>query len=209
MQMSKLPARESKAKRFQYCLITDHSLYKQPLHEVAEHAEEARVDYFQLREKNLEAADLLPLAFHIRAMLFRTKFIINGHLDVALAANADGVHLQKDNLPVSEVRKRFPHLLIGYSAHTAEELKAAEDAGADYAFLSPVFVGGSKVSSLEPLGISRFMECTRDRKIPVFALGGIARESVPALAASGCAGMAGISFFVEKGYFDPKGMVIQ
>ena len=208
MQMSKLRARDSKARSFQYCLITHHDCYRQTLHEVAELAEEAGVDYFQLREKDLEPGELLQLARHLRAMLSRTKFIVNGHLDVAIAADADGVHLQKDNVPISAVRKRFPHLLIGYSAHSAEELKAAEDAGADYAFLSPVFAGGSKTSPLPPLGIARFMEWTCERKIPVFALGGITHEAVPQLAASGCAGIAGISFFVEKGYFDPKGMVI-
>jgi thiamine-phosphate pyrophosphorylase len=189
-------------------LITDHAQYRQPLHEVAERAEEAGVHLFQLREKHLEPAELLPIARHVRSLLWHTKLIVNGHVDVAIAVNADGVHLQKDNVPVAAVRKRFPELMIGYSAHTREELIAAEEAGADYAFLSPVFKGGSKASTLAPLGLDRFVEWSRDRKVPVYALGGITPEVLPDLAVAGIAGIAGISFFINNGYFDAKGMVI-
>ena len=193
---------------FLYCLITERSAYRQPLHEVARQAEKARVDYFQLREKDLTPAELLEIAQHVRSMLVHTKLIVNGQLDVAIASGADGVHLQKDNLPVAAVRRTFPKLQIGYSAHSREEMEQAQNDGADYVFISPVFVPQSKPSSVSPLGTETISKWIAGMRIPVFGLGGITAENISALAACGCAGAAAISLFIEKGYFSSKGMVV-
>jgi len=195
--------------KFRYCLITDRKVYRQPLHEVAGLAEEAGVDYFQLREKDLHSADLLEIARHLRPLLVRTRFIINGHLDVALASGADGVHLQRENIPVSVVRRNYPALIIGYSAHSSEELEMSEESGADYAFVSPIFQTRSKTSLLPPLGIDQLARWTAGRKIPVFGLGGVTGLNLEDLQRSGCAGAAGISLFVRNGKFGSNGMVIK
>src|SRR5262245_49669266 len=126
-------------KGFAYYLITDRNLYRCSLEEVAEHAEEAGISYFQLREKDLLSSDLLDLAKKVRLRLIQTNFIVNGRVDVALAAGADGVHLQAGNVPIHAVRKAAPHLMIGYSAHSHQDMKSAEAEGADYLLLSPVF----------------------------------------------------------------------
>jgi thiamine-phosphate pyrophosphorylase len=195
--------------KFLYCLITDRAQYRQPLHEVAELAEEAGIDYFQLRQKDLQPAELLQLARHVRPRLTRTRLIVNGQLDVAIAADADGVHLQKANIPVSAVRERFPDLIIGYSAHSREELREAEKSGATYIFLSPVFQTRSKESFLPPLGLETFCAWIQDIRTPVFALGGIDGSNVRDLFQAGCAGAAGISFFLDNGKFSKTRMSVQ
>jgi len=193
---------------FQFHLLTDRKEQRQPFHEIAELAEKSGVDYFQLREKKLQPIELLKIARHIRPFLIRTKLIINGSLDVALAAEADGVHLQKENLPVSEVRRRFPSLMIGYSAHSAEEIRQAERDGASYIFASPVFTPISKPSYLSPIGCEELSKWTADCKAPVVALGGITPSNLKEVMQAGASGAAGISLFLKNGYFDSKGMVI-
>ncbi len=195
-------------KQFQYCLISDRSLYDQPLREVAAEAEKAGVDYFLLREKDLSPQELLSLAHELRKMLHHTRMMIHGHLDVALACKADGVHLQKDNIPVAAVRANYRDLKIGYSAHSFEEMKQAEGEGADYVFISPIFQPLSKPSGLPPHGLSPLTAWTARMEITVFALGGVSPQNVPELRKTGCSGAAGISLFVKERMFSSAGMVI-
>jgi thiamine-phosphate pyrophosphorylase len=194
--------------KFQYYLITDHHQYRQPIHEIAQQAELNGIRYFQLREKEIQKRELLEIAKHIRPELEKTKFIVNGHLDVALACQADGVHLQAGNILVKEVRRKFPHLLIGYSAHSREEVLEAESAGADYVFISPIFPPISKHESLPPLGVAKLKEWSSLVHIPVFALGGISASNLVEVADAGCHCAAGISLFLRNGKFTAEGMVL-
>jgi thiamine-phosphate pyrophosphorylase len=193
-------------RKFQFCLITDHHAYTQAVHEVAQHAEEAGVDYFLLREKQIGPRELLEVARHLRPMFSQTRFIVHGQLDVALATEADGIHLQKGNIPVKSVRAKYPDLLIGFSAHNVEELEMAEQEGASYAFVSPVFPLRSKESDLMPIGLKTLAKWINNRKIPIFALGGITREYIASVRDVGCAGVAGISLFVKNGYFTDEAL---
>ncbi len=197
------------SERFLYHLITDHNQYKQSLHEAARLAELNHVTHFQLREKMMQKRELLALAQHIRPALQHTLFIINGHLDVALASEADGIHLQADNLPIATVRKKYPDLIIGYSAHSREEVLQAESSGADYVFLGPVYRPLSKNISNSPIGLERFSEWIAGTNIPVFALGGLSASNLQSVAKTGCRGAAGISLFIHEGQFTASGMVIQ
>lgn len=192
----------------QYHLITDHSQYRQPIHEVAQHAELNGIRYFQLREKQIAKRELLDIAKHIRPELEQTKFIVSGHLDVAVASEADGVHLQAGNISVKEVREKFPHLVIGYSAHSREEILAAQSEGADYVFISPIFSPISKTETLPPLGVAKLKEWSALVHIPVFALGGITAANLNEIAQSGCHCVAGISLFLRNGHFTAEGMVL-
>jgi thiamine-phosphate pyrophosphorylase len=192
----------------QYHLITDHHQYRQPIHEIAQQAELNGVRYFQLREKKIAKRELLEIANHIRPELEHTKFIVNGHLDVAVACMADGVHLQAGNISVKEARKNFPRLLIGYSAHSREEILEAESDGADYVFISPIFSPISKNESLQPLGITKLKEWSSLVHIPVFALGGITAANLPEVEQAGCHCVAGISLFLRNGQFTAEGMVL-
>lgn len=192
----------------QYHLITDHHQYRQPIHEIAQQAELNGIRYFQLREKQIAKRELLDIANHIRPELDQTKFIVNSHLDVALACQADGVHLQAGNISVKEVRKNFPRLLIGYSAHSREEVLAAESEGADYVFISPIFPPISKQGDLPALGIEKLKEWSSLVRIPVFALGGITATNLSEVANAGCHCVAGISLFIRNGQFTAEGLVL-
>ena len=195
-------------KEFQYHMISDRHLLKSSLAEVAAEADQEGVDYFQLREKDLSPVELLRMAQEIRPLLQRTLLIVNGSLDVALASGADGVHLQRDNIPVSAARHRYEKLMIGYSAHTFAEMKEAEQQGADYVFISPIFQPLSKVSTVIPHGPAAVAVWTKFLKIPVFALGGISRRNMTRLKESGCRGVAGVSLFLQDGRFTAAGMVM-
>ena len=186
--------------RFEYHMIADRTLSVLPLQQLAREVNDSGIHYFQLREKDLPPAELLFLAKEIRKNLTRVKFIVNGSLDVALAANADGVHLQKANIPVASVRARYADLMIGYSAHSISEMEQASREGADYVFVSPIFDPISKQSGAVPLGISQLASWTKQMTIPVFALGGITKENLKDVQASGCSGAAGISLFLKEGH---------
>jgi thiamine-phosphate diphosphorylase len=189
-----------------YCLITDRTRFKQSLSEVAMQAEVAGIDYFQLREKDLHGRDLLLLAKSLRAILRKTRLIVNGSLDVALACGADGVHLQKQNVPVSAVREAFPDLEIGYSAHSLQEMTTAANSGASYVFISPIFDPISKESVSPALGPRLGALWASSVNIPVFALGGISKENQSEIANGNFAGIAGISFFIREGIFSAEGL---
>jgi thiamine-phosphate pyrophosphorylase len=189
-------------------MIADRHSLKIALAEAASEANKAGVDYFQLREKDLSPRELLQLAQKLRPLLKRTQFIVNGSLDVALAAKADGVHLQRDNIPVESVRGMCKDLKIGYSAHSLAEMMEAEKQGADYVFISPIFSPLSKSSGDSPLGSEIVADWVKSVRIPVFALGGISPGNVERLKDSGCRGLAGISLFLQDGHFTPDGMVL-
>jgi thiamine-phosphate pyrophosphorylase len=194
---------------FQYHMISDRRLLKCTLAEAASEADKQGVDYFQLREKDLSPRELFDLAREIRPLLKQTRFIINGSLDVALACKADGVHLQRYNIPVTAVREKYKNLRIGYSAHSFTEMKGAEEQGADYVFISPIFGPLSKgVGAAPPLGTDIVADWTKSLTIPVFALGGISAANMNQLGDSGCTGIAGIRLFLSEGCFSPEGMVM-
>jgi thiamine-phosphate pyrophosphorylase len=196
-------------KYFQYHMISDRHLLKScSVADVAAAADRAGVEYFQLREKDLSPRELLQLARQIRPFLQRTLLIVNGSLDVALASHADGVHLQRGNIPVRAVRAKCKDLRIGYSAHSFAEMMEAERQGADYVFISPVFRPFSKsAGDAPPLGTKIVGDWTKSLSIPVFALGGISSTNVEQLKDCGCRGVAGISLFLREGSFTPDGMV--
>ena len=99
-------------------------------------------------------------------------------------------------------------MLIGYSAHSREEILEAESPGADYVFLGPIFPPISKYASLPPIGVEKLKEWSSLDHIPVFALGGITASNLSEIAQTGCYCVAGISLFLRDGQFTTAGMVI-
>ena len=150
----------------------------------------------QLREKDLAAARLFEIAVELRQITreYGAKLLINDRIDVALAADADGVHLGKAGLPVREARRILgSERLIGYSAHSADEALRAQLAGADFVTLGPVYHTPSKALYGEPLGLSALSEAARVVTIPAFALGGVKHASVAEVLSAGARGVALIS----------------
>jgi len=175
------------------------------LRRIAE-AARANVDYIQLREKDLSARELELLAQEavcaVRDNSQSTKLLINSRTDIALACDADGVHLPADDLPPSEVRaiwmkcsSRQP--LIGVSAHSIAEVRLAESHGANFVVLAPIF---EKPQTAAPaLGLEVLREACSELKdgacFSILALGGVALNNAPDCLTAGASGVAGIRLF--------------
>jgi thiamine-phosphate pyrophosphorylase len=179
------------------CYITDRKGASSLMDSIGR-ALEAGVDWIQVREKNLEAGDLIEL---VRATIalpnpHGTKIIVNSRMDVALTAGADGLHLPAGSIATHHWRTIAPSgFLIGVSCHTIDEVREAESTGADYVLFGPVFAPLSKTSELAPRGIEGLREAAGSVRIPVLALGGITKENTQACVDAGAAGVAGISMF--------------
>jgi thiamine-phosphate pyrophosphorylase len=153
----------------------------------------------QLREKDLSAAELLPLATELRDLTRRhdARLLINDRIDVALAVDADGVHLGGHSLPVATARRLLgPHRLIGVSTHDSDEIVAASAGGADFVTFGPVYATPSKLPFGLPLGPAALRLACHDSPVPVFALGGIQTHHLAELHAAGCAGIAVIAAII-------------
>ncbi len=155
------------------------------------------IDIIQIREKDLADRELYDLALRARRLTRRSvKLLINGRADIALAVGADGVHLPARSLDPGTIRRWAGQgFLIGLSAHSVAEVKKAEAAGADYALLGPVFWTESKRAYGLPLGLARLRQACAAVSIPVLGLGGIRRETVKNVLATGAAGVAAITMF--------------
>jgi thiamine-phosphate pyrophosphorylase len=174
------------------------------LHDSIRRAAAAGADWIQIREKDLSARALVDLARFAVAETRATaaRVLVNDRLDVALAANAAGVHLGEKSLPLETViewgrsasRLDF---LIGVSCHSLESARAAERGGADYIFFGPVFATPSKAAFGAPQGIERLREVCASVEIPVLAIGGVNLENARASIAAGAAGIAAIRLFQD------------
>lgn len=150
----------------------------------------------QMREKDLSTRQQFELALQLRSLTreHNASLIINDRIDIALAVAADGVHIGIDSLPVAETRRILgPEMLIGYSAHAVGEALQAEHDGADFVTFGPVYHTPSKLKYGEPLGLSQLAAVVSALAIPVFALGGVKKTSIPEVMAAGCHGVAMIS----------------
>jgi thiamine-phosphate pyrophosphorylase len=186
----------------------------------------AGVDWIQIREKDLSARELAKLtrdALHQRNENSRTagcptRILINDRLDTALSERADGVHLGEQSLPAAEVKLLIESrlqvaqallpvpmpvtptptdFLLGVSCHSAEDVKSAAQAGANYVFFGPIFATPSKILFGAPQGLGQLAEVCRSVSIPVFAIGGITVENAASCLAAGAAGIAAIRLFQD------------
>lgn len=163
----------------------------------------------QIREKHLsgkECSLLTREALHRSAnsavdVAARSRIIVNDRLDVALAAQAAGVHLGENSLPPQEAQRllralhREKDFLVGVSCHSLEAVKSAERVGADYLFFGPVFDTPSKAAYGAPQGLERLAEVCRSVFIPVLAVGGITLANSAACFSAGASGIAAIRLF--------------
>ncbi|MGQ3684713.1 MAG: thiamine phosphate synthase [Candidatus Loosdrechtia sp.] len=179
-----------------FTLITDRSLCRRPFFTTVELALKGGVKTVQLREKGLTTAELYALAGELRRMTldFKANLIINDRVDIALAVNADGIHLGWQSLPCKIVRGLFDsEKLIGVSAHSLHDALVAQENGADYITFSPIFTTSSKSGLLEPVGPDAIRDLKSEITIPVIALGGINERNAEMVLMRGADGVAVIS----------------
>lgn len=149
----------------------------------------------QLREKDLAGREQLALARELRRIssAHRARLLINDRIDVALACEADGVHLPADSFSVRDARELLGvSKLIGCSTHSIAEVEAANRAGADFVVFGPVFDPISKSAYGPAAGVAALREACDVSDIPVYALGGITAERIAELRDCEIAGVAAI-----------------
>ena len=187
---------KSGKKVFQLYAITDrHWLNGRSLYEVVKESLDGGVTFLQLREKQLDEDHFLEEAKKLQGLCseYNVPFIINDNVEIALAINADGVHIGQSDMEMKEAREKLgPDKIIGVSAHTKEEALLAQAQGADYLGVGAVFPTSSK-DDAESVSYETLKEICEVVSIPVVAIGGITKDNLHQLSGSGISGVSVIS----------------
>ena len=178
-----------------YAVTDRHWLDKRSLKEVVKESLDGGVTFVQLREKTLEDDKFLEEAKELKQLCkeYKVPFVINDNVDIAIAMDADGVHVGQSDMEAGNVREKLgPDKIIGVSAQTVEQAVLAEQRGADYLGVGAVFPTGSKDDAVE-VSHETLKAICEAVSIPVIAIGGISVNNVSELAGSGIVGIAVIS----------------
>lgn len=171
------------------------------LYEQVEQALLGGATFVQLREKEMNQTDFLKEAIEIKELCrrYRVPFVIDDNVEIALQADADGVHVGQSDMEAGSVRELIGEdKILGVSVQNAEQAVFAEKCGADYLGAGAVFPTGSK-SDADDVSRDTLKEICAAVSIPVIAIGGISRKNVLQLSGSGICGVAVISaIFAEK-----------
>ena len=186
---------------FDLYVVTDRQLVGgRPLRGVVEAALRGGARAFQLREKDLSPRQLYPLAMEMRQLTqtYGARLLINDRVDVALAVDADGVHLTTTSLPASIARQVLgPGRLIGVSTHTLPEAQTAAAEGADFVVFGPVFYTPSKAPYGAPVGLDALRATRAAVNLPILAIGGVKKANLDQVLAAGADGIAVISAVIS------------
>ena len=177
-------------------VITDRRMADKPLTDIIAAALRGGARWFLLREPDLPAAARLSVATSLAALCapYGARLSVSADLAAAAAVQTTGIHLPQRMAQTETVAAARTQLgldaLIGVSTHSRAEAMAAQNAGADYVTLSPVFLTDSKPGYGPALGPDGFRSMTADLDIPAVALGGIAAETISSVRSAGAAGVA-------------------
>ncbi len=184
------------------CVITDTVIQKKYSHyELAKMAVKGGADMIQLRDKLMPTSELIETAIRIKKLCNKHKvlFIVNDRVDVAMLADADGVHLGLEDISVKDARKLLgKDKVIGGTAHSLKEAVDAENSGADYLGFGHIYPTGSKLKKDKPKGTRLLKKAAQSVKIPVIAIGGITGENITDVMATGAHGIAVIGWVVKS-----------
>jgi thiamine-phosphate pyrophosphorylase len=153
----------------------------------------------QLRDKHSPTRELIAEARRLMALLRPAgiPLIINDRLDVALAVQADGVHLGQQDMDIADARLLAgPAMIIGISVESLADAVRAEHQGADYLGISPVFATPTKTDTAAPLGLEGVARIRRAVALPLVGIGGIKADNAAAVIAAGADGVAVVSAIV-------------
>ncbi len=182
----------------QLCLyaVTDRRWTgRETLYEQIEAALKGGVTMVQLREKHLDEAALIAEALPIKELCHRyhVPLIINDYAEAALKIGADGVHVGLEDISVREIRRKAPKdFIIGATAKTVEQARAAEAAGADYLGVGAVFPSSTKKNAIR-ITTTQLKEICFAVSIPAVAIGGVSLDNLSELKGGGMAGIAVVS----------------
>ncbi len=180
--------------------VTDSILSNQGILKDAEQVIKAGCKLVQYREKNKSFKEMFEEAKQLAGLCKSNGvlFIVNDRLDIALAVDADGVHLGQNDFPIVLARKILgKEKIIGTSNHCVEEARQSEKAGADYISVGPVFHTRTKNDAGAPLGLGLLKQVRAITKLPLVAIGGVNEENIDGVLQAGADSVAVISAIVS------------
>ncbi len=191
-------------------LVTDDKLCHGDFFETIEAAIEGGVSIVQLREKQLDTRPFYERASRLEEITNAAgiPLIINDRIDIALAIDADGVHIGQSDMPLNTARKLLGNdFIIGVSVSSSEEAKLAENGGADYIAISPIWATPTKTDTPRAVGIEGCGEIVEAVDLPCIGIGGIKASNAGEVIRSGCEGVAVVSSIMSCA--SPKDNAIQ
>lgn len=178
-------------------LVTDRPLsLGRPLEEIVEGAVAGGVTMVQLREKDAPTGEFVALAKRLKAVLapLGIPLIINDRVDVALAADADGVHIGQSDMPYEDARRLLgAEKIIGLSVENFEDLERANALDVDYVGISPVYGTPTKSDTAEPFGLEGLRRAVAMSAHPTVAIGGMNSSTIAEVMQAGADGVAVVS----------------
>ncbi len=178
--------------------ILERRYLSTPLNKALEQVCNAGITAIQVREKSVPDREFYEVAYKVKDTIkkYDVHLIINDRVDIALAIDADGVHIGKEDLPLSVARKIFSGY-IGTSVHSLNEALEDESAGADYLGVGPIFPSRTKPAEYT-VSLDELRKIKESVRIPVVAIGGINKENVSKVLETGIDGIA-ISYALFSG----------
>jgi thiamine-phosphate pyrophosphorylase len=178
-------------------IITDTELQVRFSHvELAEMAISGGAETIQFRQKQGTTRELIEIARNMKRLCENAavNFIVNDRLDVAIASDADGVHLGQEDFPIPLAREIFgKNKIFGGSAVTLDGAKKCLEEGADYVGFGPVYPTASKTDAGPVTGLDLMREVIDKIPLPLIAIGGVTKENTPDIIRAGAYGIAVIS----------------
>lgn len=178
-------------------LVTDRGLsLGRPLEYIVEEAVKGGVTMVQLREKDCSSLEFFELGLKLKQLLspLNIPLIINDRLDIALAVEADGLHIGQSDLPWQVARQLLgPDKILGLSVENMEQAEEANLLDIDYVGVSPVFATPTKTDTFQPFGLEGLKEACRISKYPAVAIGGINAMNAASIIEQGAQGIAVVS----------------
>lgn len=178
-------------------LVTDRELsLGRSLEEVVSEAVKGGVTVVQLREKDASTGEFIELARRLMKLLkpLRIPLIINDRVDVALAVNADGVHIGQSDMSYEDARRLLgPDKIIGLSVENFKDVEAANALDVDYIGISPVYGTPTKTDTAEPFGLEGLRKAVQMSVHPTVAIGGMNASTIAEVMAAGTDGVAVVS----------------
>ena len=187
-------------------LVTDRGISRERTTiQIVEAALRGGVTCVQLREKTCSTREFITQALSIKDHLkrYNVPLIINDRVDIALAVNADGVHLGQSDMPIETAKAILKDsMIIGISAESLKNAVQAEKDGADYIGVGSIYATSTKTDTASPLGLEGLREIRRSVKIPLVGIGGLNRENAGEVINNGADGVAVVSAIVAA--HDPE-----
>jgi len=184
---------------YRLCLVTDRDIAgERSLIDIVAAAVQGGVTMVQLREKTATTREFLEAARALKALLapLGVPLVINDRVDIALAVDAEGVHVGQTDMPVDQVRALAGPRIIGLSITNAEQMSRDDARKVDYLGVGPLYLQQTKADASTPLGVEGFRRLRAMSEKPVMAIGGLKADNSAPVIAAGANGLAVVSGIV-------------